>query len=105
MTEEINIIEIRAKEGRITGSSFWNSQVELLSDDEIIKLLNNLSDMIKNVNGMLALRLKDMSNRRIDAISSFDNPEQVNMNFRILVDKLSKQEKQIKALSERLKDD
>lgn len=45
--------------------------MELLSDEAIIELLNRLSDMIKNVNGMLALRLKDMSNRRMVARDNF----------------------------------
>lgn len=67
MSDEINIVEIRSREGRISGTMFWNSQVELLSDEAIIELLNHLSDMIKNVNGMLALRLTDMSNRRMVA--------------------------------------
>lgn len=105
MSDEINIVEIRSREGRISGTTFWNSQVELLSDEAIIELLNNLSDMIKNVNGMLALRLTDMSNRRMENINVLDNPEEINKNFRILADRLSKQEKQLKAFLERSKDD
>ena len=79
--------------------------MELLSDNAIIELLNHLSDMIKNVNGMLALRLTDMSNRRMENINALDNPEEINKNFRILADRLSKQEKQLKAFLERSKDD
>lgn len=105
MSNEINIVEIRSREGRISGTTFWNSQVELLSDEAIIELLNCLSDMIKNVNGMLALRLTDMSNRRMENINALDNPEEINQNFRILADRLSKQEKQLKAFLERSKDD
>lgn len=105
MSDEINIVEIRSREGRISGTTFWNSQVELLSDEAIIELLNRLSDMIKNVNGMLALRLTDMSNRRMENINALDNPEEINYNFRILADRLSKQEKQLKAFLERSKDD
>jgi hypothetical protein len=105
MSNEINIVEIRSREGGISGTTFWNSQVELLSDKAIIELLNHLSDMIKNVNGMLALRLTDMSNRRMENINALDNPEEINKNFRILADRLSKQEKQLKAFLERSKDD
>lgn len=105
MSDEINIVEIRSREGRISGTTFWNSQVELLNDEAIIGLLNSLSDMIKSVNGMLALRLKDMSNRRMENINALDNPEEINKNFRILADRLSKQEKQLKAFLERSKDD
>jgi hypothetical protein len=104
MSNEINIVEIRSREGRISGAMFWNSQVELLSDEAIIELLNRLSDMIKNVNGMLALRLTDMSKRRMENINALDNPEEINYNFRILADRLSKQEKQLKAFLERSKD-
>lgn len=57
------------------------------------------------VNGMLALRLTDMSNRRMENINALDNPEEINKNFRILADRLSKQEKQLKAFLERSKDD
>ncbi len=105
MSNEIDIVKIKATEGRVSGSSFWNSQVELLTDEGIIQLLNSLSDMIKNVNTMLALRLRDMSHRRIDKIDKMDNPELINMNFRILVDRINQQDKQIKALLERNKQD
>lgn len=54
---------------------------------------------------MLALRLKDMSNRRMENINALDNSEEINKNFRILADRLSKQEKQLKAFLERSKDD
>lgn len=42
MSDEINIVEIRSREGKISGTTFWNSQVELLSDEAIIELLNRL---------------------------------------------------------------
>lgn len=46
-----------------------------------------------------------MSNRRMENINALDNPEEINQNFRILADRLSKQEKQLKAFLERSKDD
>lgn len=41
----------------------------------------------------------------MENINALDNPEEINQNFRILADRLSKQEKQLKAFLERSKDE
>ena len=96
----LDLIKIYLDEKNKIGASFWNAEIEKLSNHDMFNILDLLLRWQKELSSYMYGRLNDYSNRYLKPIESKENTEQINTNFKILLDKFNKLEKQLKEVKD-----
>lgn len=91
-----DLITISIDDNGLTSSSFATSDIEELTDRNLFSIFDTVLHWQEKLSNIAYSRLTDYSNRQLKQIEDKDNVEQINTNFKILLDKFNKLEKEVK---------